>query len=474
MLGIAHGYSLTGSGSNFWTAAVARALCRQGERIHLFCQESEPEAFEFIAEAWRYAPDGSRERLFERPTELPGAAVLHQVSLDVIPTFVRPTRPGRARWIPEMDEAEVEEYVERNARVFQRVAESEGLEALSVNHAILLSVAAARARSRVPGLKVAVTPHGSALEYVVRRNADMRRLAAGALESADAVFVLNPELRERLRDLFGGVDGLESRMRPLRVGVDTTLFVPGEARARGDGPVVAFVGRLLAAKGPATLIMAMPRILEAHPSARFVVMGGGPIQDALERLVQALGDADGEAVRGVLVEGDGPEHEDGQGDPFLPALRFWERLERDGAADYLAAARSHALPDRVEFTGNLEQDDVAERLGRVDVLVVPSVVTEVGPMVVPEAAAAGVFPMGTDFGGMHHTLNALAEDLPEAVRPHMRLRQDPEHTVDDVARNVTAVLSAEVPAEVLREAAIREFGWERIASDLAAGLRELV
>jgi glycosyltransferase involved in cell wall biosynthesis len=480
VLGLAHGYSLSGSGSNFWTAAVARALCRQGEAIHLFSQEREPERFEFIAEAWTYGPDGSRERLFEREVETPGRAVLHRVELDVVPTFVRPSQEGRARWIPEMSGEEVEEYVRRNARVMRQVAETEGLKALSVNHAILLSVAAARVKAET-GLKVAVAPHGSALEYVVRQEEEMRRVAGEALAAADGVFVLNPELRDRLRELFGDVSGLEAKMIPLRVGVDTALFRPsgagngnGRGGADGRGGTVAFVGRLLAAKGPASLLMAAPRILESRPDARLVVMGGGPIREALERLVAALEAGDREAVSRILEEGDGPERRDGDGEPFLPALRYWERLSSDGALDpYLASAAERRLSERVEFTGNLEQERVAERLAGVDVLVVPSVVAEVGPMVVPEAAAAGAFPMGTDFGGMHHTLNALASDLPEPVRPYMRLRQDPEHTVEDIVRNVEGALAARVDPEVLRTAAIREFGWERIAADLAKGLRGL-
>jgi glycosyltransferase involved in cell wall biosynthesis len=472
MLGLAHGYSLSGSGSNFWTGAVARALARQGERFHLFSQESDPARFDFIAAAYEYGPDGERETLFERELD-GGAAVLHRARLDIVPTFVRPVNWPRARWIPDMTEEDVEAYVEHNARVFARVAEEEGLEALAVNHTILLSVAAQRARERT-GLRYAVTPHGSALEYVIRKDEGMRELAASALEAADGIFVLNEELRERLRELFPDVPGRDPKMRPLRVGVDTELFRPAGDAAPRDHPLIAYVGRLLAAKGPASFIMALPPILAGAPGARAVLMGGGPIQDALEALVAALAAGDRQTVKRLLVEGDTPEQEEGPGEPFLPALRYWERLEATGEVDdYLAAAARHELTDRVEFTGRLPQEAVAERLGSADVLVVPSVVAEVGPMVVPEAAAAGVFPMGTDFGGMHHTLNALAQELSEGLRPHMRLRRDPDHTVSDIVHNVSAVLATEVPSERLRQAAIREFGWERIAAELAEGLRAL-
>ena len=78
MIGLLHGYLLEGSGSNLWTRSVVRALCREGETVHLFCQENHPERYDFIAEAWRYAADGSRQKLLGRETPYPGRCVMHR------------------------------------------------------------------------------------------------------------------------------------------------------------------------------------------------------------------------------------------------------------------------------------------------------------------------------------------------------------------------------------------------------------
>lgn len=58
MIARLHGYLLDGSGSNLWTQAVARSLCRIGEDVHVVCQEREPHDFDFVAEA-RVYPRGT-------------------------------------------------------------------------------------------------------------------------------------------------------------------------------------------------------------------------------------------------------------------------------------------------------------------------------------------------------------------------------------------------------------------------------
>jgi glycosyltransferase involved in cell wall biosynthesis len=63
-------------------------------------------------------------------------------------------------------------------------------------------------------------------------------------------------------------------------GVDTTFFTP---TALPDGPpTVAFVGRLVEKKGLDVLLTAWPLVLAAHPTARLVVVGEGPLAGLLE------------------------------------------------------------------------------------------------------------------------------------------------------------------------------------------------
>ena len=64
MIGILHGYSLEGSGSNLWTRYMAQTLCRLGETFHLVCQEKTPEKYDFISDAYEYDSDGTQQILF--------------------------------------------------------------------------------------------------------------------------------------------------------------------------------------------------------------------------------------------------------------------------------------------------------------------------------------------------------------------------------------------------------------------------
>lgn len=226
MFAFVHGYGLAGSGSNLWTAAVVRALCENGESLHLVSQESSPERFDFVTEAHRYAADGTRETLFQRASELPGRCVLHRPDLDVLPTYVRPQNPSDyVVCILDLDDDAIEEYLDRHVRLLERLVDEEGVGIFHVNHVLLLSDAARRVKE-TKGTPYAVTPHGSALEYIAKREERGRSLAAGALAAAERIFALNGEVRGRLLETFPDVEGLAEKVAPSRVGVDTRRFRP--------------------------------------------------------------------------------------------------------------------------------------------------------------------------------------------------------------------------------------------------------
>lgn len=232
MIGLVHGYGLSGSGSNLWTGSVAEALCYDGADLHLICQEPDPEALPYVAEAVAYDADGQPEQLFSRETDYAGRCTLHRPMLERLPVFVRP--PASASYLaylPDLDDAAVEEYVARNERALRRIVEAEGLTGLHVNHVVLMSEVCRRV-SAATGVPYAVMPHGSAIEYVVKRDARFQRLAAGALASARRVFVLSGEIQDRLRAVFPGVDGLTEKMRPMKTGVNTRQFALVERAER--------------------------------------------------------------------------------------------------------------------------------------------------------------------------------------------------------------------------------------------------
>jgi glycosyltransferase involved in cell wall biosynthesis len=74
----------------------------------------------------------------------------------------------------------------------------------------------------------------------------------------------------------------------------------------------------------------------------------------------------------------------------------WERRVREMAAD----------DSRITFAGRLTQDDLPTVLVQHDVIAVPSVWLETGPIVVLEGLAAGLFVLGSQMGGVAELINS--------------------------------------------------------------------
>lgn len=228
MICILHGYLLEGSGSNLWTREMIRALCRQGETVHLVCQENHPEVYDFITEAYRYHLNGTVEPWYRAERRQAGCCILHKPELgDTLPVYVRDRYEEFPEVVPmvELPDGEIETYLERNVRAVRSVMERHGVTTLHANHAVLMPVVAQRV-SRATGLPFAVMPHGSAIEYAVKKDERFHRYAADAFREAGRVFVIGEEMRRRVLDVFPGVPGLEEKLVGLRLGVDTSLFEP--------------------------------------------------------------------------------------------------------------------------------------------------------------------------------------------------------------------------------------------------------
>lgn len=112
-----------------------------------------------------------------------------------------------------------------------------------------------------------------------------RALETWAVGRADGVAVICEGLRDDL--IARGIDGGKIMVSPN--GVDLTLF--GEVPPRDDAlaatlgldgkDVVGFIGSFYDYEGLDDLIAAMPALAAARPDARLLLVGGGPMADAL-------------------------------------------------------------------------------------------------------------------------------------------------------------------------------------------------
>jgi glycosyltransferase involved in cell wall biosynthesis len=230
---------------------------------------------------------------------------------------------------------------------------------------------------------------------------------------------------------------------------------------------MVFVGRLIAWKGIQSLIAALPFALEKEPNLRTIVVGHGPLREAMEAMVWALRRGRRDLVDLIVTHGraiDGSA-DPGSGETALDEVRdFYSELERDGKLDdYFALAQRVLRPHSVVFTGYLTHNELRHLFPCCDVGVFPSVVRESGPMVFLEALASGCFPLGTYFGGMKASIDALCEDLPSDISEIMKL--DRNHAVRDLTRKIPlAVRESEKYRETLARVARENYDWSSVAS----------
>jgi phosphatidylinositol alpha-1,6-mannosyltransferase len=119
-----------------------------------------------------------------------------------------------------------------------------------------------------------------------------RQLLQRIASHLDVLTYISEYTRGRLEPALGG----RTTLAQLSPGVDVERFTPdadGAAVRRqyglGSAPVVVCVSRLVARKGQDVLVAGWPRVLDRHPDARLLLVGGGPAEASLRRAVSRLG-----------------------------------------------------------------------------------------------------------------------------------------------------------------------------------------
>jgi glycosyltransferase involved in cell wall biosynthesis len=240
--------------------------------------------------------------------------------------------------------------------------------------------------------------------------------------------------------------------------------------------VMLFVGRLISAKGIQSGLAALPLLLAHDPGIRFIVVGHGPLREPMEAFLWGLENGDRALVErivecGRLLEGD----PDGSGgSQALGKVRwFFKDLEDRGELDdYFALAKQHVRADRVIFTGYLTHHELRHLFPCCDAGIFPSIVKEAGPLVFLEALASGCFPLGTYFGGMKASIDAIADLFPRDIADTMKI--DPLNTVHDIVTNVERALRFGVRyKDVLSRTAQERYDWTSVGRKLAHELDAL-
>lgn len=445
MFALLHGYHLGGSGSNYWTRYMCRALCQLGESFVLGCLEDRPEDFNFISEALDLEPSGELQTRFNRETPFPGRCHFFRLPVGkVLPVYVSDYVGTRSAMLPmiKMNDKQIETYLKDQERVVTKAIHRFGVTALHANHTVLLSVVAQRLHQKL-NLPFTVMPHGSALEYVVKKDPRFFKLAHGALEKAKKIFCLGNEMENNLKVTFPGLPNLEKRFRKITLGVDTQIFhaLPRGGREsrirqliaeienfgndtkptrRPDsqaapslrqidwkrGKIILHVGALLPKKGLEVLLETMPAILKKVPQAKLLIVGSGPM------------------------------------------LEPWKK-------------QCQTLENRIVFLGYFPHSLLSLLFPCADVAVFPSLIPEAGPLVFLESLASGTLPLGTNQGGMKDFFKVMEPSFARKDLEKMKLHPDVAKMKSDLIEGVTWALRKDANfSPILRKVAVECFDWK--------------
>ncbi len=122
-----------------------------------------------------------------------------------------------------------------------------------------------------------------------------KRVTLFVAEHADRVRCVSHSVLESARRV--GIHAERLVYLPMRV--DTAVFAPEVQQAAGlavrrrfglgSGPIILFLGTLSIHKGVTHVVRAMARVAQECPEARLVLVGSGPLEIELRRLVAELG-----------------------------------------------------------------------------------------------------------------------------------------------------------------------------------------
>ncbi|MCH8313261.1 MAG: glycosyltransferase [Nitrospinae bacterium] len=258
------------------------------------------------------------------------------------------------------------------------------------------------------GIPYLLTAHGGDV-YSFRKNPLIRIFSNYALRRAKTCTVNSEPTGQAVRNIRPG-----SSIQVVPMGVDTQRFHPGKINKKikenlkiQDSFLLA-VGRFAEKKGFRYLIQAMPEILKKRPLAKLVIVGFGPQEEELKRLIADL---------------------NLQASVLLPGCKAGDEL-----AEYFATA---------------------------DIFIGPSVITDNGDtegqgVVFLEAMASGTTVIASDVGGIKDIVRNMETGLlippnnPGAIAEKTMLLMDNQELRNKLAMNG-------------RRLAESEYSWEKTA-----------
>jgi glycosyltransferase involved in cell wall biosynthesis len=429
-----HGYLLTGSGSNIYTANIAREWRKTGHDVLLMCQERSVEGLDFVDASADF--DATNRRFEMRPTGAPPAAgrlrLLRPNTGGLLPVYVYDEYEGfTVKRFVDLTDDELDFYTSANIQAMVSAIEEHQPDALITGHEVMGPYVALQA-CEATGKEYLTKLHGSALEYAVKVQDRYKRFAREGLLGAA---VVTGGSRYMIKEASSVVPGWEHKAVVVNPGCDVELFKPID-RTGARSFVVGYVGKFLVQKGVHNLLASLG--LTRANGLRAVIVGYGELEPTLHSIWEAIQSRDVDKLLSIAAGTSGLDH-------------LVDFLKHDVVGDaYFERAKEIPL----EFTGRLDHGPLAKVLPTFDVLVVPSVLAEAFGMVAAEAAACGVLPIVP----AHSGIGEVGAAVEEAIQRPGLLTFDPGDPIAGIASQIDAVARLSVE---------ERSGLGRIAVDLA-------
>ena len=498
-IGLFHGFNLTGSGSNEYTRYLAKTFMDQGHAVHIICREYHPEKIDYVGRLWQWKRDGSCT-ISVVNQEFENTCTLHQIPYgDFYPVYVSGKKTSATfKEFVDLTDEELNSFKALNHVLLTQIFSRIDIDILHANHLVMqpsLVIAPCKAHN-IPFI---IYPHGSAIEYTVKKDPRYQVEARNAIMACSGLIIGNHEVRDRICNLFPDLkERILAKTEIVGVGVDTQLFIPVARSGRAESvaallrlesvtstqgkspelllalhkylangnypmigsfddsyvhnqvdtnlkeklstlnfsrPVLLFVGALTVGKGMQSLLCALPLVYKHYPDTQLVIIGAGSFREVLEALVYALANND-HALLSCLIEN---RFDTKRNDETLhwQDVRYFQKnlTNRD---EYFTLAQR--LQKQVLFVGRFNHEQLSYLFPCADLAVFPSVIPEAYPLVLMESLANGVLPMVSYFSGFKDGIDELEQFLDKSLVAHMKIPMEKERRIDTLAGNIITLL----------------------------------
>lgn len=441
-----HGYFLKGTGSNIFVENSCRELCKMGHQVNLFCQENDPDKFDFINQAFDFNSENSESRMvYQNQTPYPGKCHLYRPNLNgFLPVYVYDEYEGyQVKTYTSCTEAEIETYLEDNRRAINTALKNNQPDMVWTNHTIMQPVYVARSHLGQDQCHHVMTVHGSCLNFSVRNSALLQDYAREAIANADRIAFVSDFSKKEFLEFFDNDPHIKEKSIAIPGGVDLEKFMTltdsnekkqvidhlandlataaqqlpnnrdgAEKIWKTDADIIAklkkvnfenekiilYYGKYLWTKGVQLIIAAAPLIMINHRKVRFILVGFGSSRSYFEALIEALNQGDEAAFIHLISY---PETADPEIDP--DSAQFFAALinmlgDPDFARAYFAAAKEK-IASAFVWTGFLGHNHLKNLIACADITVAASIFPEAFGLVAAEALAAGIIPVQTNHSG---------------------------------------------------------------------------